>query len=459
MSSHVTLHAGRWIINMDNLTMTDEDLVASQAEARRRNTLLEEHGVDVEDKGTSDHAPLDYVEDEAHSRARPSGEPPRLDLFVEEKAPGGFNNPLPSHFPEEGGSAQTSLGGKLDDAFSDEPPVVETPTPYKRVKLSGGEAEGMSVDQVGHTASMTDSVHPVPLDQTVMGPMVPPAPLNSTEIRSMRTGVVSVARMAARHLFTNAEAVHGFLTDPHVRSVWLDDHMGQIEAALLEKDPTLLDVRQKLVELFNKEQVPLLHQAYLWSGNNKDTLFSLRDCITQVDSAPVGSDTLIALVALDYTVHELIINGVLEQLPAESCSLCGLFVFAEEPPFAAAQQPKFSAFESSNDVMSEEEAHTFIFNHEVLPPEADTGQWIGEVHFIPCGHYMHVACALQCAMEGAMPEGSDPLGFTGLGLTEHVPVIPRQCLACSGPVHEALITCRYGKACRKDKATPPYTLT
>ena len=84
MSSHVTLHAGRWIINMDNLTMTDEDLVASQAEARRRNTLLEEHGVDVEDKGTSDHAPLDYVEDEAHSRARPSGEPPRLDLFVEE---------------------------------------------------------------------------------------------------------------------------------------------------------------------------------------------------------------------------------------------------------------------------------------------------------------------------------------------------------------------------------------
>ena len=126
---------------------------------------------------------------------------------------------------------------------------------------------------------------------------------------------------------------------------------------------------------------------------------------------------------------------------------------------AAAQQPKFSAFESSNDVMSEEEAHTFIFNHEVLPPEADTGQWIGEVHFIPCGHYMHVACALQCAMEGAMPEGSDPLGFTGLGLTEHVPVIPRQCLACSGPVHEALITCRYGKACRKDKATPPYTLT
>ena len=37
MSAHVTLHAGRWIVKMDNLLMTDADLVASQAEARRRN--------------------------------------------------------------------------------------------------------------------------------------------------------------------------------------------------------------------------------------------------------------------------------------------------------------------------------------------------------------------------------------------------------------------------------------
>ena len=56
----------------------------------------------MEGKSTSDHAPLDYVEDEAKSRAKPVGEPDRLILFVEENAPGGFSNPLPAHFPEEG---------------------------------------------------------------------------------------------------------------------------------------------------------------------------------------------------------------------------------------------------------------------------------------------------------------------------------------------------------------------
>ena len=64
------------------------------------------------------------------------------------------------------------------------------------------------------------------------------------------------------------------LTDP-VRNNWLDDHMEQIEGSLREMDPTLLDVRQKLVKLFDKEQVPLLHQAYVWSGNNQDSPFSL----------------------------------------------------------------------------------------------------------------------------------------------------------------------------------------
>ena len=64
--------------------------------------------------------------------------------------------------------------------------------------------------------------------------------------------------------------------------------MEQIEGSLREMDPTLLDVRQKLVKLFDKEQVPLLHQAYVWSGNNQDSPFSLRDCVTQVYAFPGG---------------------------------------------------------------------------------------------------------------------------------------------------------------------------
>ena len=109
-------------------------------------------------------------------------------------------------------------------------------------------------------------MHPAPLDQTAAGPMVPPA-LHNPRPRFARCAR-ALSQWHERRRGTSS------LTDP-VRNNWLDDHMEQIEGSLREMDPTLLDVRQKLVKLFDKEQVPLLHQAYVWSGNNQDSPFSL----------------------------------------------------------------------------------------------------------------------------------------------------------------------------------------
>lgn len=163
-------------------------------------------------------------------------------------------------------------------------------------------------------------------------------------------------------------------------------------------------------------------------------------------------DDLITLVALDYTVDELIANDVLEPLPAEPCALCGLFVCTRDPPAKMPAPTKITAFESSSVAMPEMQVDWFIWEHEVdLPERLNAAQWIAEVHFLPCGHYMHAACALGCAVDGLAFDQSAP------DEAHMVPTCPKECLRCGEKVCEAVCTYRFGTVCRNAKdATSPY---
>lgn len=91
-------------------------------------------------------------------------------------------------------------------------------------------------------------------------------------------------------------------------------------------------------------------------------------------------------VALDMTVQELIMNGILSLLPAASCAICGQSMRVKEPPIGNVKPDPLPDLSPSTE--AEEDA--FIFVHAIKAPDIST--WIHWHTMIPCGHQVHTMC-------------------------------------------------------------------
>jgi len=269
-----------------------------------------------------------------------------------------------------------------------------------------------------------------------------------------RFGVLSVTRTAAMHLFTHVQDVYCFLKT-NKDSQWMTDHKKQIlfevnrqksvtqeadaqadaQAAEYADSVAIDEIEQLFVVDEDDSSIPLIDCAYCASGNAGDgASFTLDDCFG-IDNAPVGSVEHVQRVALDLTVHELILGSILPPLSATSCAICCKKMCIEAPP---SDKPKPAPLpDLSPSTTTEEDA--FLFVHGIRPPDMCT--WIHWHTMVPCGHQVHTMCLWE-----ALQERSDDATSTAT------------CPTCDEPCSGMMNAWWFGRSVTADaeNATRPY---
>ena len=112
------------------------------------------------------------------------------------------------------------------------------------------------------------------------------------------------------------------------------------------------------------------------------------------DRSTPGSDEHALAIALDLTVHELILNKVLTAPTSRGCACCGLTMCVEHAP-SGRVPPSVPA--SAKDKLE-----WFEYIHEIRP--YDISGWVCWRTALPCGCHLHAICLARGpeAKEGEM---------------------------------------------------------